>query len=167
MLWWLSDCLCFVCSAHAKQILHVNKWSIPDILDKYSPVRSRRSASRSPPAATAGGAAATAGGAAQTRYCTVCAGNPPETDFTAPKVSWLIFRYLYNPGVLVGVGFEVRTRDLYLIWVDTPAFPPHFRVRCPVLSLQHFQPTFRFAVPWLVHGPSRVDTRVSFVQNSR
>lgn len=62
--------------AQAKQILHVNKWSIPDILDKYS----RRSPSRSPPAQPA-----TPPGPPQARYCTVCAGSQPETDFAAPK----------------------------------------------------------------------------------
>jgi hypothetical protein len=84
-------CSFFNVLAHAKQILHVNKWSIPDILDKYSPVRTaaRRSASRSPPAA----AAAAAGSSASvtppqtTRYCNVCAGNLPESEFTAHKVT--------------------------------------------------------------------------------
>jgi hypothetical protein len=65
----------------------VNKWSIPDILDKYS--SSRRSPSRSPPAAAPDpGAAAAAPGPAPTRFCNVCINSLPETDFTAPKVGW-------------------------------------------------------------------------------
>jgi len=60
----------------AKQLLHSNKWSIPDILDKHQPVTPRvtsvvRSITPNPGTLT---------------YCLVCVRDLPAGEFTAPPV---------------------------------------------------------------------------------
>jgi hypothetical protein len=98
----------------------VNKWSIPDILDKYSPVRtSRRSSSRSPPAAAAASAAGSANvtpsvPAQATRYCNVCAGNLPESEFTAPKVPVILPNRDFH--------FDIPVIAVTVVYESTPLF---------------------------------------------
>lgn len=60
-----------VSHARAKQILHSNKWDIPDIMTKYTPVS--RSPSLSPTSSNS------------TIFCGVCASNLLDSDFAIPK----------------------------------------------------------------------------------
>ena len=64
-----------VTHARAKQILHSNKWNIPDILDKHTPRVPSPSSTKSPPTSAAPAEV----------YCPVCASNLPSTQFASPK----------------------------------------------------------------------------------
>jgi len=64
-----------VTHARAKQILHSNKWSIPDILENHIPTAPSPKSIKAPSTSSA----------PLEVYCPVCASSLPSTQFTSPK----------------------------------------------------------------------------------
>ena len=64
-----------VSHARAKQILHSNKWNIPDILETHTPRVPSPKSNKSPNNASS----------SKEEYCPVCASSLPATQFTSPK----------------------------------------------------------------------------------
>jgi len=140
-----------VSHARAKQLLHSNKWNIPDIMAKHSPVRPPSPRPRSPPNPTPATMSTVL-------YCYVCASHVPQRDFAAArscghnfcKTCWQMhFEIQIHQGVSTTMSCMSQDcdilvdEDLVLSHVKTPGLGERYKHLC-FLDYVRCHPNLRF-----------------------